>query len=235
MKFTNAYANLCELVEGIDGWTPEDQLFALYLTALYTKGLEGDVLEIGSWCGRSSVVLGKAAQQLGVKLHCVDLFPNKEDWYENADGTYSFAVEIDGEKYGGYGTQTVYKEPFENAILSMYNKQNKGTLEIFKENIKNRGLENIIKPYKGDSSVFDKIFQGKLRFAFVDGDHSYEATRKDIEVVENYLVCGGFIAFDDAFSYYEGVNEAIREFIIDSKKYDLYQQVTRKCFIARKK
>jgi hypothetical protein len=41
--------------------------------------------------------------------------------------------------------------------------------------------------------------------------------------------------FDDAYTVYTGVDKAIEELIISSGKYDIYQQLTRKCFAARKK
>ena len=49
------------------------------------------------------------------------------------------------------------------------------------------------------------------------------------------LVNGGWICFDDAFSCYEGVNQAIRELILADPQFDLCQQMTRKLFVARKK
>jgi hypothetical protein len=45
----------------------------------------------------------------------------------------------------------------------------------------------------------------------------------------------GWICFDDAFSSYDGVNEAIQEHIVDSGKYKNYQQMTRKFFAAQRR
>jgi len=53
--------------------------------------------------------------------------------------------------------------------------------------------------------------------------------------MDRYLVPGGWICFDDAFSYYDGVNRAIEDCIINNPGYELCQQMTRKFFIARKK
>src|SRR5215831_4108101 len=82
------------LVHGIPGWSPLDELFTLSLLAYSTAHLPGDIIEVGSWCGRSSVVLGAAARDTHGAVHCIDLFPSRNDWRRNADGTYSFAVEI---------------------------------------------------------------------------------------------------------------------------------------------
>lgn len=235
LRFKSAMADIQELISDIDGWTPEDQLYAIYLIILLTKDLEGDILEIGSWCGRSSVVMAKAAKLIGSKLHCVDLFPSLEDWFENEDGTHSFCITLGGKKYHGFHVQTMWKEPYENAILPMYQKQGKGTLEIFKENISRKGFNGIAKAYRGDSTDFSNNFKGKIKVAFIDGDHSYDATRIDLQNIEKHLISGGYVVFDDAFSVFTGVDKAITQFVVNSDNYDFYQQISRKCFIARKK
>jgi hypothetical protein len=74
----------------------------------------------------------------------------------------------------------------------------------------------------------------RCKLAFIDGDHSYEAVTADIAAVERFLVPGGWICFDDAFSCYEGVDRAISDRIINSGRYDRCQQVTRKFFVARR-
>jgi hypothetical protein len=53
-------------------------------------------------------------------------------------------------------------------------------------------------------------------------------------MIEPLLVPSGWICFDDAFSGYTGVDDAIAEGIINSKNYDIMQQLTRKLFAARK-
>ena len=66
-----------EIAASIPGWTPVDELFALFTLVYATVRTEGDIIELGSWCGRSSVVLGYAAAMTGnTKVHCVDLFPS---------------------------------------------------------------------------------------------------------------------------------------------------------------
>lgn len=225
-----------DAVQPIPGWSPIDQLFALF-NLVYIADVEGDILELGSWCGRSASVLGFAAQMTGVeKVYCVDLFPQKMDWRKNDDGTYSFSVEVDGRKVGAYEEQTVWAEPYEQAIAPLYEKYD-GILDIFKETISRNGLEGIVTPFKGDLSLFVKHAPKnlKIKLAFIDGDHGYDAVCNDIENVEKFLVPGGWICFDDAFSSYDGVNQAITDKIINNPKYERCQQLTRKFFVARLK
>jgi hypothetical protein len=49
------------------------------------------------------------------------------------------------------------------------------------------------------------------------------------------LLPGGWICFDDAFSHYDGVNRAIQDKVINSGRYELCQQMTRKLFVARRR
>ena len=76
-----------QLVDNVPGWSPMDQLFSLTQLVFTTQHLEGDVLEVGSWCGRSAIALALAEKCLNRnQVHCIDLFPNGEDWYQNDDG-----------------------------------------------------------------------------------------------------------------------------------------------------
>lgn len=225
-----------ETVQSIPGWSPIDQLFALFNLVHLTEA-EGDILELGSWCGRSASVLGLAAQMSGAqKVYCVDLFPEKSDWRKNDDGTYSFSVSVDGQQVGAYEEHTVWAEPYERDIAPLYEKYN-GILDIFNETIARTGLADVVIPFKGDLDYFVKhLPEGfKCKLVFVDGDHGYDAVCNDIENVEKFLVPGGWICFDDAFSSYEGVNQAITDRIINSDMYERCQQLTRKFFVARRK
>jgi hypothetical protein len=225
------------IVQDIPGWSPIDQLYTLFNLVCFTSDIEGDIVEIGSWCGRSASVLGMAARLIGnTKIHCIDLFPEKNDWQQNEDGSYSFKVEIKNKIYGGYQEQTVWKEPFEKDIAPIYEKYH-GIFDIFTETIIKNNLQEMVKTYKGNSTMFKELMSDdfKCKLAFLDGDHSYEAVCQDIRNMENYLVEGGWICFDDAFSHYDGVNRAIEDCIISQPSYELCQQMTRKFFIAKRK
>jgi hypothetical protein len=61
----------------------------------------------------------------------------------------------------------------------------------------------------------DADFGGPLSFCFVDGDHSPEQVRRDFEHVEEVLVPGGFVLFDDSdeFGAFPQVTEVVRDAI----------------------
>lgn len=232
-----AIAQLESVVQDIPGWSPIDQLYSLYLLTLAASDVEGDVMEIGSWCGRSAVTLGLAALQAGVPaVHCVDLFPERDHWYTNEDGSHSFKLTLGPRTYASYVDQRVWDEPFQRDIAPLYKKDN-GILDIFNRVIAQKGVADVVRPFRGDAADFFAATgtNRKFRLAFLDGDHGYEAVSRDIQLTTEHLAPGGWICLDDAFSSYEGVDQAIRDHLLASPLFDVKQQLTRKCFAARRK
>ena len=222
----------------VPGWTPVDQLLALFMLAWTSREVPGDIVEIGSWCGRSACVLGLAARMSGsTHVHCIDPFPARDDWYRNDDGSWSLKVQAGEQSVVAYDEQTVWAEPFERDILPVY-RRFAGTLEAFHHAISSAGLDPVVSAHRGTIGGFleSPAASGvRCRMAFIDGDHGFEAVRRDIREVERILVPGGWICFDDAFTTSAGVDRAVRECIIDSPNYEDAQQLTRKLFVARRR
>lgn len=230
-------ADIEALVSGVPGWSPVDELFALATLVHTTAGLAGDIVEIGSWCGRSTVVLARAALDSGGgEVHAVDLFPERSDWRANPDGTFSFRTQIAGEAFEGYAEQTVWPEAFLGQLQPLYESCG-STFEIFTQVIAARGLTNRIHVHRGTSETFVRhVSPGfRCRLAFIDGDHGYQAVLRDIRALEPVLVPGGWICFDDAHSGYAGVDRAIAEGILENAAFEHGRQLTRKLFVARKR
>lgn len=230
-------ARIARISEAVPGWTPADQLLALHMLAVTTAPLGGDVLEIGSWCGRSTAILGHAVQTSGVgHVYAVDLFPRGVDWRTNEDGSHSFSVKLGDTAVGGYEDQTVWDEPFQRDIATVYARFD-GILDAFNQTIADEKLGTTVTPFQGTGTIFAAQAPAglKVRLGFIDGDHSYDAVCADIDAVEQFLIPGGWIAFDDAFSVYDGVDDAIRHRILASGRYEYAHQVSRKLFVARLK
>ena len=43
-----------------------------------------------------------------------------------------------------------------------------------------------------------RTFGGSISFGYIDGNHTYEQSKKDFENVHRFLEPGGFIVFDDS-------------------------------------
>jgi len=226
-----------EMVKDIPGWSPIDQLYTLHTLALATAHLSGDFIEIGSWCGRSAIVLADASRALGGgRVHCIDLFPRRSDWKQHADGSYYFEVIVDGITHRAHQQQTVWANAFDTQTSRIYQNYD-SPLACFEQQIARFNLSEIIRIHRGNSSTFATTQPAtlKCKFAFIDGDHGYDAVCSDIRMIKERLVPGGWVCFDDAFSCYEGVDTAIRDLILSDPAYDLAQQMTRKLFVARKR
>lgn len=226
---------IASIVAAVPGWTPPDQLLALHMLAVATAPIEGDVMEIGSWCGRSAAVLGHAvAATSSDHVWAVDLFPTKEDWLIDEAGHHYFTVDIEGHSIVGC-EQPIWDEPFRRDVEPIY-AQHDSIMDVFNATIAAEGLQRHVTPYRGTGAIFASSGKApKIRLAFLDGDHSYSSVCQDIDAVEQLLAPGGWLSFDDAFTVYEGVDEAIRDRIIRSDKYDCQHQVARKFFVARRK
>jgi predicted O-methyltransferase YrrM len=230
-------ASIEEMVRDIPGWSPLDQLYTLATLTLTTTHLPGDVVEIGSWCGRSAVVLGTAARLAGrAMVHCIDLFPRRSDWRQNPDGSYYFEVEIGGRAHRAHRQQTVWASAFESQTSRIYETYD-SPLQCLEQQIARFGLGDLIRIHHGTSQTFAACCRPDFRckLAFIDGDHGYDAVTEDILFLKSRLVPGGWLCFDDAFSCYEGVDNAISDHVLADPAFDVRQQMTRKLFVARKR
>jgi predicted O-methyltransferase YrrM len=234
---TSLLAEVEAWVGGVPGWSPVDQLHALYMLATSTAALEGDIVEVGAWCGRSSVVLGRAAAMLGnTRLHAVDLFPDRDDWTQNDDASWSFSVTIDGQRFSGYQDQTVWDEPFQRDIVPVY-ERSPVLMETFRETLARHDLGDVVRAHRGDLRSFlsSQPSSFRARLIFLDGDHGFEAVCDDIRAAETVLADGGWLCFDDALSSYDGVDRAIEELVLRSGRYDPVVKPTRKMVVAQKR
>lgn len=138
----------------IQGWFDYDDLFSEIVEKLPDNS---EIVEIGCWLGKSTAYMCKEIKESGknIKYNCVDI------WDDN--------IGIDFHKHS-----TVYQKYIEELDDSLFNE--------FKKNMKDCGFIDMINIIKSDSSIAaDNFKDNSLDFCFVDGDHSYEGSKKDIE------------------------------------------------------
>lgn len=81
--------------------------------------------------------------------------------------------------------------------------------ERFWENVQKSGMEHFIIPIKKYSTEAYDDVPGSIALLFVDGDHSYDMVKHDINHYAPKVLQGGFIAFHDYNG--EGVARAVHE------------------------
>ena len=130
-------------------------------------------LEVGSYCGRSTVWLGAAARRAGTVVFAVDHHRGSE---ENQPG------------WEWHDTSLV--DP-ETGRLD--------TLPHFRRTIARAGLDDAVVAVVGESPVVARWWKTPLAFLFIDGGHGVEPARLDYERWTPHVVPGGTLAIHDVF------------------------------------
>jgi predicted O-methyltransferase YrrM len=154
--------------EGIPGWLTEDEAITLYELARQLPPNSPVAVEIGSWQGKSSLVLSKGLKgKTKPVLYCIDPF--------NGDA--------------GASDRVIYSR----ALSTM----NKTLKEAFLDNMRRHGVLDVVRPLEGYSFEFVKDFKDPIDLLFIDGNHEFDAVLQDYEQWSPLLRPGGIIAFHD--------------------------------------
>jgi MMP 1-O-methyltransferase len=133
----------------------------------------GPILEIGSYCGKSSVYLGAGARAADGTLVCVDHHRGSE---ENQPGWE-------------------YHDPdlWDDAAGAL------DTLPFLRSTLREAGLEDTAIVIVGRSAAVAHLWATPLGMVFIDGGHTFEAARMDYESWAPTLAPGGILAIHDLF------------------------------------
>ena len=157
------------------GFMPPDEGDALYdaaaAAAVAVPGLA--LLEVGSYCGRSTVWLGAAARDHETVVFAVDHHRGSE---ENQAGWEHHDPTVVDPRTGRMDT-----------------------LPIFRRTIFDAGLEDWVVAVVGQSPAVARAWQAPLAFVFIDGGHGVEPARADYAGWTPHVVVGGTLAIHDVF------------------------------------
>ena len=154
------------------GFMPDDEGIALYQAGL-EAGRIGPLLEIGTYCGKSSVYLGAAAREAGTLLFTIDHHRGSEE--HQAGWEYRDERLVDAE-------------------TGRYN-----TLPAFQRTIELAGLEDVVVGIVGDSSPVARYWGAGLGLLFIDGSHTDASATADYEGWTPYVLPGGLLAIHDVY------------------------------------
>jgi MMP 1-O-methyltransferase len=161
-----------EEIDRVKGFLDEREADCLYKLAL-KAGKKGPCLEIGSYCGKSSVYLGMACKESSTVLFSIDHHTGSE---EQQPGEEYFDPELLDKETGKIDT-----------------------LRHFRKTIFDFGLENIVIPLIGRSAIIGKVWKTPLSLIFIDGSHAYESVLNDYDIWAKKLIPGGYLLFHDIF------------------------------------
>lgn len=158
--------------EAARGFMPVDEGQALYEAAL-AVAVDGPLLEVGSYCGKSAVYLGAAARERGRMLFSVDHHRGSE---ENQPGWEWHEPDL-----------------VDPAVGKM------DTLPLFRRTVHDAGLEGTVVAVVGDSPRVAANWATPLALLFIDGGHGVEPARSDYERWTPHVLPGGQLVIHDVF------------------------------------
>ena len=161
-----------EVARQAPGFMPDDEGLALYAAGLEAAGA-GPLLEIGSWCGKSAVYLGDAAEAGGTVLFCVDHHRGSE---ENQAGWEHHDPRLVDPRTGRIDT-----------------------LPHFRRTIEDAGLEGTVVAVVGESTLVAAHWQTRLGMVFIDGGHGAAPAHADYDAWAPLVAGGGLLAIHDVF------------------------------------
>ena len=133
----------------------------------------GPVVEVGSYCGKSTVYLGSGVKAAGGLLLCVDHHRGSE---EHQVGEEYHDADLFDARVGRL-----------DSLLEL-----RRTLHL-------AGLEETAIPIVAPSPVAARVVVGSLGMVFIDGGHSHPAAHADYEAWSGKIVAGGVLAIHDLF------------------------------------
>ena len=156
------------------GFMPDDEGMALWEAAREAADRRpGPFLEIGSYCGKSSVYIGTAAKAAGRLLFALDHHRGSE---ENQAGWE-------------------FHEP--DLVDPEINRMD--TLPIFRRTVFDAGLEGTVVALVGDSPAVGAVWSIPLAMLFIDGGHGEEPAHRDYEMWTPHVGAGGLLCIHDVF------------------------------------
>jgi MMP 1-O-methyltransferase len=165
-------ARLFELAEQVTGFMPADEGRALYDAAV-TYLRDGVGVEIGTYCGKSTVMLGAAAQQTGGVLYTIDHHHGSEEHQP-------------GWEY--HDTSMV------DPVTGLFD-----TLPTLRHTLDAAGLDDNVVAVVGKSPVVARSWRTPLQFLFIDGGHTEEAAQRDFDGWAKWVAVGGALVIHDVF------------------------------------
>jgi predicted O-methyltransferase YrrM len=163
---------LRKAAEAATGFMPAEEGLALYAAACLAAAV-GPLLEIGTYCGKSTLYLAAAAREHGTQVVTVDHHRGSEEHQPGWE--YHDASLVD---------------PAAGLL---------DTLPVFRRTIREAGVEDVVVAVVGRSATVARLWSTPVGLVFVDGGHTDEAARSDYEGWARHVAPGGLLVIHDVF------------------------------------
>ncbi|WNF26775.1 class I SAM-dependent methyltransferase [Streptomyces sp. C11-1] len=159
--------------EAAKGFMPVHEGLALYTAATGAGALGLPLLEVGTYCGRSTILLADAARAAGVSALTVDHHRGSEE--QQPGWEYHDPSVVDPEV----------------GLMD--------TLPTFRRTLHRAGLEDHVVALVGRSPQVAAVWAGPLGLVFIDGGHTDEHANGDYEGWAPHVAEGGLLVIHDVF------------------------------------
>lgn len=159
-------------VKEVKGFLDAEEGKALHEAALVCAPL-GPCMEIGSYCGKSTVYIGMAVRVRGGVLYALDHHYGSE---ENQQGWFHHDPALFDPETGKLDT-----------------------LPHFRRTLRRFDLENTVVPLVAPSAVAARGWSTPLAMLFIDGGHGETVAHDDYRLWTPHVMPGGILAIHDVF------------------------------------
>ncbi len=154
------------------GFMPHDEGLCLYQTVLEIT-VQGPIVEVGSYCGKSAIYMGAAAAETGSVVFTIDHHRGSEEMQEGWEHHDGEVVNRDTGRID--------------------------SLPALRRNLEETGLEGSVVPIVGDSRLVASHWDTPVSMVFIDGGHGPIPAHADYDDWASKIAPGGFLAIHDVF------------------------------------
>jgi len=165
-------AELRKVADAAKGFLPADEADALYDVA-WSAAARGPIVEVGTYCGKSTTFLGAAAKARGGVVFTVDHHHGSE---ENQPGWEWHDPEL--------------VDPATGVM---------DTLPFFRRTMHEAGLDDVVVAVVGRSTTVSAQWSTPVAMLFIDGGHAVEHCTNDYNGWAHHVMPGGVLAIHDVF------------------------------------
>jgi hypothetical protein len=160
------------MLKNIKGFLDQEEGQRLYEIALEASAY-GPCLEIGSYCGKSTVYIGMACKENNSQLFAIDHHLGSED---QQPGELYFDPELYNNRYN-----------------------RADSFPAFRQTLITTGLTDTVVPIVCPSEMAARFWHTPVSMLFIDGGHSYDAAYMDYNSWCGHVMPGGYLMIHDIF------------------------------------